>query len=982
MGNALLAVLLLFCGVQFAQASATDNPLAFFSERKWQMQDGLPEQVVQAFAQTADRYLWIGTTGGLLRFDGERFVLFDRENTPAFHENNVFCLLVTSDKSLWIGMEGGGLLQYKDGAFRAFSNKEGLTNNFVRALHEDKTGKIWVGTDDGLFVVQSDRLVRIDATNLLPPLAVHAIYESDNGGLWIGGSRLFRLLNDQATEYKLGGQGGQSRVKSIVQTRDGTMWVGTVSGLKKMSPGGVAFSSVPEVTGTVRFLRETSDGTLWIGTIGRGLGSLRDGHFLRVTAPDSLPSNTLLNLFEDQERNIWIGTQAGMLRLSRTPVRTITLPDASDADAETVYQDHDGDVWVAAVNLFRVHNGKADSYHFPGISGVRIRNVFRDRDGALWIGTEGSGAYRQVGGRLTQYSTKQGLVNNFVRVFLQSRDGSVWIATDEGVSRWTPRGITNFTTANGLCYFSTRSLLEDRNGDIWIGTDRGLSRLHNGYFVTDTVSEALASEKIWALHEDPDGGLWFGTRTGGLYRWRDGHLTHFTTAQGLSSNGIFEMLEDHKGVFWISGPNGVSAVDRHELEAASTDPSKRIAVTLYGVSDGLETIQMCGGEKPAGLLTNQSEVWFPSSKGVLTVPVGQLQPARPLPVIIDQVIADGLALPANAAVNLGPDNVKVEFHFGVVLLRSQERLRFRYMLEGFDKQWSEPSPDRVAYYTNLPPGKYRFRVAAFNLSNPEQSVETSLEIFQTPHFYRTFWFLACCVVLLGLIVWGIYETRLSQIHGRFQAVLKERNRLAREMHDTLIQGCASVSALLEAHSSMHGQPGNHGDLLDYARTQLRATIDEARQAVWDLRQASEDNTDITPVLNTMAERVSHEFSVSVECNFLGNPYAIDQKTMHDVLMIAREALHNSARHAHARRIELRLLFNEASLTLEVGDDGLGFDPTASTNGNHYGLIGIRERVDRLGGSFTLHSQQGSGTTLVVNIPRTKSEATEFSEVAS
>jgi ligand-binding sensor domain-containing protein/signal transduction histidine kinase len=957
-----------------------DSPLAAFTERKWQMQDGLPEQVVQAFAQTADRYLWIGTTGGLLRFDGERFVLFDRENTPAFHENNVFCLLVTSDKSLWVGMEGGGLLRYRDGVFHAFSSNEGLTNNFVRVLHEDRNGKIWVGTDDGLFLLQGEHLVRMDNGRDIPLLAVHAIYEDKDGGLWVGGSRLFRLKADSATAYELGGNGGQGRVKSIVETRDGAVWVGTVSGLKKKDPDSLSFADVPEVTGTVRFLRETSDGALWIGTIGRGLVLYQNQHFSRMTAPDTLPSNTLLSLYEDQERNIWIGTQGGMLRLSRTPVRTITLPDSSDADAETVYRDRDGDVWVAAVNLFRVHNGQAVPYRFPSITGFRIRNIFRDRSGALWIGTEGSGAYREVNGKLVHYSAKEGLVNNFVRAFMQSQDGRVWIATDEGVSRWSPNGITNYSTRNGLCYFSTRSLLEDRSGDIWIGTDRGVSRLHQGVFASDAVTEALKNEKIWALHEDSDGGLWFGTRTGGLYRWRGGRLSHYTVNQGLSSNGIFELLEDAKGTMWISGPNGISAVSRRDLDTLADGRSGRVAVTLYGVSDGLETIQMCGGEKPAGLLTREGEVWFPSSKGILRVSADQLSQSKPLPVVIDQVVADGRALSTDRNVSLDPDNAKVEFHFGAVLLRSQERVRFRYMLDPFDKDWSEPSLDRVAHYTNLPPGRYQFRVAAFELSNPEQQVETSLEIVQTPHFYRTPWFIAGAVGLLGLIILMIYRLRVAQMHARFDAVLKERNRLAREMHDTLIQGCASVSALLEAHSSM-GSNGTNGELLEYARTQLRSTIDEARDAVWDLRQAAEDAGDVSPLLREMTERLTHEFGIPVQCAVSGTPFPFDKAAMHDLLMITREALHNSLRHGHPSNIDVMVLFTDALCSVEVVDNGAGFDLATQPNGDkHYGLTGVRERVERLNGTLKVTTKVGAGTSLKVEVPRKRSPSK--AEVAS
>jgi signal transduction histidine kinase len=524
---------------------------------------------------------------------------------------------------------------------------------------------------------------------------------------------------------------------------------------------------------------------------------------------------------------------------------------------------------------------------------------------------------------------------------------------------------------DGLCYFSTRSLLEDRNGDIWIGTDRGVSRLHGDRFESDGATEALKNEKVWAIHQDLEGGLWFGTRTAGLYRWKSGKLDHFTASQGLASNGIYEVLEDHKNNLWMSGPNGISAVNRHELDAIADDPSRRTAVTLYGVSDGLETIQMCGGEKPAGVLTTQGEVWFPSSKGPVRVSVDQPKPSNPTPVIIDQVVADGRQFQPPERISLSPDNAKLEMHFGVVLLQSQERVRFRYMLEGFDKGWSDASLARVAYYTNIPPGKYQFRVATFAMNNPEQVAQAAIEIEQKPHFYRTRWFLGGCLLLLASVAWGAYQFRLGQLRARFQAVLDERNRLAREMHDTLIQGCVSVSALLEAHSSMsHAKSDTTNELLDCARIHLRSAIDEAREAVWDLRQNSAV-TDITPLLGSMAERVSHEFGVPVSCQLAGRPFPLDESTVHEVLMVAREALYNSVRHGHPRRVDVSVSFDESSCSVEVRDDGLGFDPVAlaSTSSGHYGLIGMKERVERMGGTFVLKSQAGEGTGLMIRVPR-------------
>jgi ligand-binding sensor domain-containing protein/signal transduction histidine kinase len=948
------------------------------------MQDGLPEQVIQAFAQTADHYLWIGTTGGLTRFDGERFVVFDRDNTPVFGENNVFCLTVSRDNTLWIGTEGGGLIRYRDGAFRAYGTSEGLNNGFVRTIYEDRTGEIWVGTDSGLFTFSGDRLHRVDgdADGLMSPVAVHALFEDRQGRLWVGGSRLWRHQGQSFVEYRLAGRASPNRVKTILETEDGTLWVGTVSGLQKLTAGSSEFHIVPEITGTVRFLRETSDHTLWIGMIGRGLHTFRDGRFATMTAPGGLPSNTLLNLFEDAEHNLWIGTQAGMVRLSRSPVRTLNLPDAADSDAETVYQDRDGDVWIAAENLFRVHQGRTMLYRVPGLADVRVRNVFRDREGALWFGTEGRGVYRQMGTRLIHYSTENGLVNNFVRAILQAKDKSIWIATDEGVSRWRPEGFTNYQMADGLCYFSIRSILEDREGDIWIGTDRGISHIHRDQFEKDTVTEALKSEKIWAIHEDPEGGMWFGTRSGGLYRWRSGKLTHYTAAQGLASNGIYELLEDGKGNFWMSGPQGISSIRRQELDAIADDPSRRVPVTLYGVSEGLETIQMCGGEKPAGILTDEGQVWFPSSRGPVRVSIDQPPPSEPAQAVIDRVITDGRQLSPSGVVELHPGNARLEVDFSVVLLRSQERVRFRYRLEGFDKGWSDASTERAASYTNLPPGNYRFQVAAFEMNNPAHVTYAAIEIVQERHFYRTVWFMGLCILLAAGAVWAAYQLRLRQLHARFAAVLQERNRLAREMHDTLIQGCAGVSALLEAHSIRDEQHTRGEDeLLAYARTQLRSTIDEARQAVWNLRRNAD--AEIAPQLESMANQIAREFGIPVKCEFSGKPFGLDQATVHDILMVAREALYNAMRHGQPTNVTLNVEFAEHYCTVRITDDGSGFDPvslSSSPNG-HYGLIGIRERVERVGGKVTLHSRIGAGTEISIRVPRTGAgDARDASEV--
>jgi signal transduction histidine kinase len=339
---------------------------------------------------------------------------------------------------------------------------------------------------------------------------------------------------------------------------------------------------------------------------------------------------------------------------------------------------------------------------------------------------------------------------------------------------------------------------------------------------------------------------------------------------------------------------------------------------------------------------------------------------------VDQVLADGAQIPSRQSIALAPDTVKLELHYGAVLLRSQERVRFRYMLEGFDKKWNESTAERVATYTNLPARRYKFRVAAFEMNNPEAIAEASLDLIQQPHFYRTLWFICLCMVALAAMVWSVHRFKVGQLRVRFRAVLEERNRLAREMHDTLIQGCVSVSALLEAHSGLgHVEADAKQNLMNCARTQLRTTINEAREAVWDLRQTTDPAANLGPSLRKMTEEVSNEFDVPVNYQISGKPFDFQQETKHELLMIVREAIYNAVRHGRPGHILLDISFEMNQCSVRVADDGSGFDPEeiASLPAGHYGLIGMRERVQRIGGRFALSSRSGGGTEITVQVPK-------------
>ncbi len=956
-----------------------------YTTRVWQTQDGLPQETVQAVAQTPDGFLWIGTTGGLLRFDGSHFVTFDRGNTPAFKESSVFSLMTARDGTLWIGTEGGGLIRMREGRFRPFGPADGLMDGFVRCTLEDRRdGRIWIGTDDGLFQLpnrQAERVVRMDRTAAIPAMAVHALAQTADGRVWAGGSQLVAIRDGVASEYPLVGEYSETRVKSILQTPDGTVWVGTVSGLQRLLPGTTRFTRFAGVQGTVRTLREATDGTLWIGTIGQGAYTLRAGQLAVVgTEPGEdlkLPSKTILSLFEDAERNVWMGTQAGLVRFSRSLVQLVPLPDASDSDFETISQDRDGALWVASTRLSRLVNGVATPMNIAALHGARARNVFRAMDETLWIGTDGRGLFHIGPGAATEhYTTANGLTNNFIRGMIQSRNGDLWIATDEGVSRLSHGVFRNFRVQDGLVYFSVRALLEDRDGGVWIGTDRGLSHLVDDQFVHDAATRALTGEKVWALDQSPSGALWIGTRDNGLYRYLPGatSTTHYTTDQGLVSNSVYAILEDHKGRFWMSGENGVAVIAIADLEKLAGTPQTYLSQRFFPVSAGGELTPLYGGTMPAGAMTPEGNAWFPTSKGPVQFLADKAKSSAVPKVFLDAVVADGrtLTMPTRSSapkpVVLDASNRSLEIAYGAILLGPQDAVQFQYKLDNFDRDWRYGSNRRIADYTNLPAGRYTFRIRAFQ-DGSGRLTERTLPIVKRQYFYLTWWFLSLCVAAVVLVVWWVHRQKLRRVETAYKATLEERARLAREMHDTLIQGCAGVSLLLEAASA--GGAGNSSaqvELLDCARTQLAAAIDEARQAVWNLR--GQESTDFGDMLQKLAARLGQTSHIAFECEVEGEPYDFHSAAMHEIAMASREAIYNALLHANPKRIAVRASFGEDEFALSVEDDGAGFDSSGHPPEGHFGLIGIQERIRRLGGSVRVTSEVARGTEVYIRVPRT------------
>ena len=954
---------------------------ASYSRRVWQSADGLPEDYAQALAQTADGYLWIGTSGGLVRFDGVHFAVFNGGNQPAFRDDSIYALLTTRDGTLWAGTEGGGLVRYKDGSFHAFGEAEGLTNGFVRVIFEDRDLHLWVGTDGGLFRMVGGSLTRVDGAGDVPEMNVHSIWQDREGRLLVGGGGLLVLAKGGASYYTSSENLADNSIRTVRQTADGAVWIGTISGLRRLDHGvrGNPFATPRLIDGVnVCFLRESRDGQLWIGTYGRGLMRFRDGRLVKFDAPSPLPHENVLAIFEDGEENVWVGTQGGLLRLSPSAARTLTAADGAPLSINTIYQDPKGAVLVAALNgrLFSVARQTLVPVALPrGLGGLPIRNVFRDSKGRLWIGTDGQGVARLSGAEIVRYTMKQGLVDDFVRAFCEDGDGGMWIGTDGGLSRWRSGVFESFTTSEGLAYPSIRGLLLDRAGSLWVATDGGLSRFREGAFRPEPLLDRLRGQKVWALHEDSEGGLWVGTQGSGLFLLKGGALNQFTMEQGLPSNKIHFIAEDQRRNLWMSGPTGVVSVSRLDLEALVANSADQLAVRAYGTAEGLGTNQMNGGVQPAGTMTSSGELWFPSTKGATRIEPDLPGNGSPPAVLIEQVIADGRPSSFSTDLSLPPGEGKLEIHYTSIRLGSPERIKFKYWMENFDREWTAAGPRRVAYYTNLPPGPYRFHVVAYEMNAPGNAGQRTLKIEWRPHFYQTRWFLALCATLATAAAWGGYRLHVRNIRRQFAAVLEERNRLAREMHDTLIQGCVGVSTLLEAASNAQDvSPRLSHDLLDRARSEVRNAVDEARLAVWNLRHGSPNGVSLAQAVSDLARRVGAEAGMGIKVEMAGPPLSLDAETESSLLMLIREALQNAIRHASPRNLSIALRFERRRFHVDIEDDGRGFDRSVdrSDEQHHYGLIGMQERAERLGGEFHITSSPGKGTQVRLSIPVARS----------
>ena len=766
--------------------------------QSWSAETGLPQSSVQSIVQTADGYLWVGTEAGLVRFDGVNFTVFDKKNTPALHSNQVTALLVDREQNLWVGTHGGGISRFLSSNIGKGEHVPESTNLTVNVLFQDRRGVLWAGTSGaGLLRFAGTKTSSLTTASGLADNSVFAIAEDASETLWIGTYRgLSHLVDGKAQALtKEDGLGGRY-VRALCIDRSGNLWAGTIGdGLWRLAKDEKRnFKKADGLTdNAITALLADQAGTIWIGTQAAGLNRLAHDVISHLAEKNTSEENGIWAIFEDRAGSLWTGSSVSGLTHLRDGVFT-TLGKAEGLASDVVlpvFQAHDGGIWIGSdQGLTRWQDGKFKRYTVKdGLPDDLIFSITEDTESHLWVATR-HGLARMRGDTFQVYAVKDGLPNGSVICMLPDRKGGLWLGTRGGLSHFSGEHFETLTTANGLSNDFILSLYEDRGGSLWIGTDSGLNRLRDGKITVYTIREGLSNDVVWSITGDTDGALWLGTNGGGLNRFKNGKFVSVTSDAGLLDDAIFDALDDGQGRFWLTSNKGVFWVMKGELNELAEGTRQHVTPTIYDMRDGLRSRECNGGFQPAGLVTSDGRVMFPTTKGLAVAPLSRLaDEGEPLKISLERLEANDREFPVGQKVMIPPGLGKLVFSFTAPTFGSADRVRFKYRLDGFDRDWSGFTSRREAYYTNIQPGEYRFRVMACLGSKCNENEQESRLVLR-PYFYQTTFFSWLLCAVLGAAAFGIYRLRVKHLHrqaAKLSGLVDERTADLRKREQELRQ---------------------------------------------------------------------------------------------------------------------------------------------------------------------------------------------------
>ena len=1014
--------------------------LTQYGYQSWQTDTGLPQNTVHAIVQGRDGFLWIATEAGLVRFDGVEFKTITRAITPELHpiradssamgipglhptaptagasgalglpSDLVGDLMEDSDGGIWISTSGG-LARMHEGKVEAFGPSHGIPATQVWGTFEGG-GAVWALTAAGLFEIEGGKAERIAIGRALSETS--RMVQGPDGTLWLGTAEGLMRAERGGAFFPVGDAG---EVVALAIDRQGRAWAGMRSGLVTCSAAACRNVALPDGA-SVNALAAGTSGRIWIGTdaglffLDRGkvqafrhnmgrVGFLycdRQGtvwagtaHGLMRIAPggdgaaeELLPGgDVFLSAAEDREGDLWLGTEAGGLAVLRDrKFSALTAADGlSDEYVLSLAQAPNGHVGVGTrgggLNVF--HDGKfRAATTAQGLSSNVVLALAAAANGDVWAGTPDGLDLIHDGRVLRTFTTADGLADDFVRSLYVGAHGELWVGTRRGLSRYESGRFTTWTAMDGLGSDLVGAMIEGKDGTLWVGTLGGLSRFRDGRFRNFTTQDGLSSNVVTALYEDQDATLWIGTNDGGLNRLRSGRIVNVASQQ--LPPRVIGILEDANGFLWISSNTGVYRVSRDGLNRMA-DGGAAPNVLRFGVADGMRISECSSGGHPAALRLKDGTLWFATLKGIARVdpehmPVNRVPPE----VALERVSVDDVPQESIAGLKVEPGHSHYEFDYAGLSFVAPQKVEYRYQLEGFDRGWVDAGTRRAAYYTNLPHGTFTFRVVARNNDGVWSAAAATAELTVEPHFYQTVWFQLLVPLAMVGLAYMAWRRRLAGVEREFQAVLGERTRIAREIHDTLAQGFVAVSVQLELVGQlMRNSAEAAREQLHHAQALVRNSLDDARTSIWELRSQAAEREDLAVRLLRTAEEVTGRArsKARVQMQVTGTNHPLESGVERELTQIAREAVVNAVRHGDPENIVLWLEFEGSMFGMKIRDDGRGFAgvPKDGASG-HFGLTGMRERAASIGATLTVESGLGEGTTVRLALPLVRNAETQ------
>lgn len=990
----------------------------------WQIQDSWQPGTVTSIVQSRDGYLWLGTYHGLVRLDGERFMVFDSINTPDLPNGAITSLYESPDGVLWIGHETGHLTRFHAGRFQSVSLGRTWPGGAIEGLATDEDGDLWLLNVDGvLFRVRDGKCVL--APGGASAARKVALARAANGRLWIvANGAVATLTRGTVSPFQFPGSTASDFYERVLPARDGGLWVVGNERLRKWREGRWAPDSwaLPRAPGAVTCLLETRSGEVLAGTLRDGLYLYAPGaEPVRFTRADGLSQDWVRALGEDHEGNIWVGTGAGFDGLRPRKVQMVGPPDkwhGCGVLSFTILAD--GSAWVGTegAGLYHFEAGQWTPFtESAGISNLFVWSVLETRQHQLVVGTWGGGLLFRQGGQF-EAPPELSRITSPATALYEDRKGVLWIGTTTGLHRYDAGKLTWFAGADQLALPDVRAIIEAEDNTLWFGmSGGGLGRLKDGRLEQFRKRDGLGGDFVVCLYAEPDGALWIGTSDNGLTRLKNGKFSLITTTNGLPTSTINQIVDDGAGNLWLGSLRGILRASKADLHRCADGLVPKVRFLSYGKAEGLSSDLCSGGFQPGACRAADGRLWFPTAKGLAVVDPADVSAntAKP-PVAIERVLIDGKPVAAQllaacaqgsglpvgggsaaqsvtnppgvgttastrTALQVPPGRRRVEVQYAGLSFIAPDKMAFRYKLEGLERDWQDAGAQRVATYSYLPPGHYTFRVIACNNDNLWNEAGASLALVVAPYFWQTWWFqavlLGCGAAAVGAaVLWATrrrLRRKLEQLE-RQRALERERARIARDIHDDLGASLTRITMLSQSvRGEVEGQPQTSADvdrIYDTARELTRA-MDEI---VWAVNPTHDTLDSLVTYLGRFAQNFLSAAAIrcrlDVPVNLPG--WALTSEVRHNVFLALKEALHNVVKHAGATEVRVSLELQLHGFVLLVADNGRGFDWRAcNPRGAHAadgarvsggnGLPNMQKRLEEVGGRCEWETAPGEGT---------------------